>query len=94
VTEGEARSRFLELRLPTYLPEGTVGPAFTVHSVDGLPLVTLHYSYTMQDLKVRGFQNSGGATFPSGLSPAPSDHRIAGSQCTRPDRYDAGAGPA
>jgi len=56
VTEGEARSRFPELRLPTHLPEGTVGPAFTVHSVDGLPVVTLHYSYTMQDLKVRGFQ--------------------------------------
>ncbi len=56
VTEGEARSRFPELRLPTHLPEGTVGPAFTVHRVDGLPLVALHYSYTLKDLKVRGFQ--------------------------------------
>jgi hypothetical protein len=56
VTEREARSHFPELRLPTYLPEVTVGPAFTVHSVDGLPLVTLNYSYTMKDLKIRGFQ--------------------------------------
>jgi len=56
VTEREAQTRFPELRLPTYLPEVTVGPAFTVHSVDGLPLVTLNYSYTMKDLKIRGFQ--------------------------------------
>ena len=59
MTEGEARSRFPELRLPTHLPEGTVGPAFTVHRVDGLPLVILHYSYTLKDLKVRGFQIQG-----------------------------------